>query len=96
MLIKYAKKKSRLTLFVLSVGLISIAVFFMSIPYCPPCSVSPCVTILPDGTNVYPKPCPPCVSAWTYLFQNVFGHHEKHSESMAKSTAPCEAKSGPH
>ena len=92
MLTKYTKKKGRLRLLVLSVGLILIVVGFMSMRYCPPCSVSPCVTILPDGTKVYPKPCPPCASGWTYLFQNVFGHHEKHSESMAKSTAPCEAK----
>jgi hypothetical protein len=91
MRIKYTKKKSRLAPLVLSVGLISTAVVFMSMDYCPPCSESLCVIILSDGAKVYPKPsCPPCVSGWTYLFQKVFGHHEKHSDNVARSTAPCE------
>jgi hypothetical protein len=89
MLIKYTKKKGRLALFVLSVGLTSIAAVFGSMQHCPPCST--CVILSSDGKIMPPTPCH-CTSYASYLFQSAFGHKERHSETMTKSTAPCEAK----
>jgi len=93
MLIKCTKKKGRLALFVMLLGLTLVAVVFRGMQHCPACS--PCVIILPDGKEVRPNPCH-CTSYAKYLFQIAFGHNERKSETMAKSTAPCEAKSSPY
>ena len=93
MLIKCTKKTVLVTLCVMSLGLTLVAVVFRGIQHCPPCST--CTTMSPDGKILPSTPCP-CTSYPYYLYQRAFGHRERQSETMTKSKAPCEVKSGPH
>jgi hypothetical protein len=91
MLIKWTKKKGRLALFFVLLGLAFIAVAHLTKPYC---ICSPCAFMFTDGKIVYP-PCRGTSNA-NHLFQTVFGHNDRHSEAMTKSTGPCVAKSSLH
>jgi hypothetical protein len=80
----------RLAFYVMLFGITVIAVYFMTLQHC---VCTTCVVI--DPTTRIPidqgNPCH-CASYADQLFQSAFGHHESHSESMAKSSAPCEIK----
>ena len=90
MLSKYAKRKGRLTLFVMLLGLTLIAVVFMTMPHCVcfPCMLIDPSTMKPldQGNHCH------CTSYASQLFESAFGHNEMHSETMTKSKRPCEAK----
>jgi hypothetical protein len=86
--------KGRLALYVTLFCLTVIAMYFMTLQHCV------CTTcLLIDPTTMAPvdqgNPCH-CASYANQLFQSAFGHNERHSETMTKSTGPCEAKSSPH
>ena len=90
MLSKYAKKKGRLTLFVMLLGLTLIAVILMAMPHC---VCLPCMFINPNtmkpldqGNHCH------CTSYASQMFESAFGHKERPSETMSKSTRPCDAK----
>jgi hypothetical protein len=84
MLTQGAKNRSGslklLTLF-LGITIIVVALFVTQYCVCPLCRV-------PHDNG---KPCQ-CTSLASHLSQSVFGHTERHSEIIAKSTVPCEVK----
>jgi len=91
------KKNGRLVFFVMLFGLTMIAVYgFMTNRHC---VCRPCVVICSDPSASIPldqdNHCH-CTSYASQLFQSAFGHKERHSETMTKSTGPCETKSSPH
>jgi hypothetical protein len=92
--IKWTETKGRLALFVMSVGLTLVAVVFMAEPHCVcfPCLFVDPSTMKPldQGNHCH------CTSYASQLYESAFGHNERHSETMSKSTRPCEAKSGTH
>ena len=59
---------------------LAIIVVFMSTRLCTVCSI--CTSH--------------CTSCANYMFQSAFGHNERQSETMTKSTEPCEAKDSSH
>lgn len=88
------RRKGRLALFVMLLGLTLISVVLMAMPHC---VCSPCLFIDPStmkpldqGNHCH------CTSYASQLFESAFGHNERHSETMTKSTRPCVAKSGTH
>ena len=65
----------------LSIAMIFIALFVAQYCVCPLCKAPH-----DNGDRCQ------CTSLASHLFQSVFGDHEKHSGTMAKSTAPCEVR----
>src|ERR1017187_8090391 len=80
MLNKFTEKKVRLTIFVLLLGLILVAVVLRATLYCTG-ACSPCAIMSSDGRTIPTTPCH-CTSYANYLFQIMFGHNERHSETM--------------
>ncbi len=86
--------KGRLSLYVTLFCLTVIAIYFMTVQHC---VCSTCLVV--DPTTMKPidqgNPCH-CASYANQLFLSVFGHNERHSETVTKATGPCEAKRSPH
>jgi hypothetical protein len=86
--------KGGLALYVTLFGLALVAVYFVTVPHC---VCIPCVTVPPDFDLTKRVPLDQenhchCASYANQLFQSAFGHNERHSETMTKSTGPCVAK----
>jgi len=82
--------KGRLALYVMLSCLTVIAIYFMTVPHCvcTTCLVIDPITRVPVDQG---NPCH-CASYANQLYQSAFGHSERHSETLTKSTGPCEAK----